>query len=161
MLRFVFDQYFAAFMTGAADAVGAAHSPGAQLFALIEFALNHISEWRDHCAVYIDYFSAAREGDERRVSLDTIYESSAAMLRQLIAAAQASGELKAQHDPAVLAELLLSVFDGVVLHGVLASSSCPAEAIPQAALRLVVDGLLTETGRRRCNRATSVDGPDR
>jgi AcrR family transcriptional regulator len=74
ILRFLFDQYFEAFKEGALRALQQAGSPGARLLALVEFALDHVTEWEDHCAVYVDYFGAARVGDAKLFSLGEIYE---------------------------------------------------------------------------------------
>ena len=48
ILRVAFDQYFDAFQQGAARSMAAATSPGAQLLALVDFALDHVDEWEDH-----------------------------------------------------------------------------------------------------------------
>ena len=60
IFRFEFERYFAAFESGAAAAMTEADSPGGRLLSLVEFAIDHVNEWEDHCAVYVDYFGSAR-----------------------------------------------------------------------------------------------------
>ena len=64
IFRFEFERYFRAFEAGAQRAMQAADSPAPQLLALIRFAFDHLREWEDHCAVYVDYFGSARPDDE-------------------------------------------------------------------------------------------------
>jgi hypothetical protein len=45
-----------------------------------------------------------------------------------------------------MSELLLSVFDGVVLHGILARRGCGRSALRDAALRMLAEGLLAGRG---------------
>jgi len=162
ILRAAFDQYFDAFRQGALRASQAAGSPGAQLLALVDFALDHVDEWQDHCAVYVDYFGAARVGDENLVSLEEIYNDIGQTLTTLIEAAQASGEFSAEADPVATADLLVSMFDGIVLHGVLAERRSDCAALKDAAL-LLTRSLLTkpraqetgETGGGPCSATCS------
>jgi AcrR family transcriptional regulator len=143
ILRSAFERYFEAFNQGALRAIEAAASPGGQLLALVEFALDHVDEWEDHCAVYVDYFGAARVGDATLVSLDRIYENIGRTLTALIEAAQGSGEIAADVDPVATADLLISMFDGVVLHGVLAARRTSRPELNRAAL-LLTRKLLTK-----------------
>lgn len=144
VLRFLFDDFFSAFKQGALRAIQGAAGPGAQLLALLDFAFDHLSEWEDHCAVYVDYFGAARVGDDKLFSLAEIYDDMGALLRALIEQAQAAGEIHKGVDAIATAELLLSVFDGVVLHGILAGRGCGRSALRGAAVRLLTEGLLAE-----------------
>ena len=137
ILRVAFDQYFDAFRQGAVRAMAAASSPGGRLLALVDFALDHVDEWEDHCAVYVDYFGAARVGDEKLVSLDEIYDEVGQTLTTLLEAAQASGEISGGTDPVATADLLVSMFDGIVLHGVFAERRSDRAALKNAALLLV------------------------
>lgn len=146
VLRFVFDGYFGAFKAGATDAMESAASPGARLLALAEFAFDHASEWEDHCAVYVDYFGAARVGDEKLFSLAEIYGEMGALLRTLIEQAQGTGEIAPEVDAAAASELLLAVFDGVVLHDIFAGRGRGREALRSAARRLLTDGLVRSPG---------------
>jgi hypothetical protein len=125
--------------------MAAARSPGAQLLALVEFALDHVDEWQDHCAVYVDYFGAVRVGDQQRVSLNEIYDEMARTLTALIEAAQDSGEISPEADPVAMGDLLISIFDGIVLHGVLAERRSDPAALKEAAL-LLTRRLLTKPG---------------
>jgi hypothetical protein len=92
--------------------------------------------------VYVDYFGAARVGDDKLFSLAEIYDDMGALLRALIEQAQATGEIQKDVDAIATAELLLSVFDGVVLHGILAGRGCGRSALRGAAVRLLKEGLL-------------------
>jgi AcrR family transcriptional regulator len=152
ILRFVFDRYFAAFKEGAVLALQGAGSPGARLLSLVRFALDHVAEWEDHCAVYVDYFGAARVGDAKLFSLGEIYEEFGGILRALIEEARRTGEIPQEVDPTTTAELLLSLYDGVVLHGVLTGRRSERAALRDAALRLLTQGLVRsttpESGRR-------------
>jgi AcrR family transcriptional regulator len=142
ILRFVFDRYFESFKAGAAEAMAGAHSPARRLLALVRFAFDHVAEWEDHCAVYVDYFGGARAGDDSWVSLSAIYDETGALLRALVEAAQQAGEISAEIDPVATAELLVSIFDGVVLHGVLTERGCDVSVQRELALRLLAQGLI-------------------
>ena len=142
VLRFVFDDFFRAFREGAIRAMQGAASPGARLLALVDFAFEHVSEWEHHCAVYVDYFGAARVGDEPRFSLAAIYDDMGTLLRALIEQARAGGEIAPDVDPVAASEFLLSVFDGVVLHDIFAGRGCGKPALREVALRLLTRGLL-------------------
>jgi AcrR family transcriptional regulator len=141
VLRFVFDGYFDAFKEGALRAMQSAASPRARLLALLDFSFEHVSEWEDHCAVYVDYFGAARVGDDKLFSLAEIYDDMGALLRALIEQAQAAEEVAEGVDAVATAELLLSMFDGVVLHGILAGRGCGRAALRAAAVQLMTEGL--------------------
>jgi AcrR family transcriptional regulator len=147
VLRLVFDDYFSAFRDGALRAMEGAASPTGRLLALVRFAFEHVSEWQDHCAVYVDYFGAARVGDEKLFSLTEIYDDMGALLRALLEQAQAAGEIAEEVDAVAASELLLSVFDGVVLHGIFAGRGCSRDALQDVALRLLTKGLLAAPGR--------------
>jgi AcrR family transcriptional regulator len=142
IFRFEFERYFEAFEAGAERAMAeAAPSPGAQLLALVSFAFEHVSEWEDHCAVYVDYFGSARPEGDDAFSLAPVYGAIEARIRLLVESGQAAGEVSADVDPAATAELLVSIFDGVVLHGVFAKRGDPA-ALRDTALRLLEHGLI-------------------
>jgi AcrR family transcriptional regulator len=143
VLHFVFDGYFNAFKEGALRAMQRAASPRGRLLALLDFSFEHVSEWEDHCAVYVDYFGAARVGDDKLFSLAEIYDDMGALLRALIEQAQATQEIAEGVDAVATAELLLSMFDGVVLHGILAGRGCGRGALRAAAVRLMTEGLFT------------------
>lgn len=137
ILRIAFEQYFEAFRRGAEGAMAAAATPAEKLLALAAFAFDHADEWEDHCAVYVDYFGAARVGDEKLVSLDAIYDDIGRTLTALIEAAQASGDVGGDIDPVATANLLVAMFDGVVLHGILTAQRSSREALKNAALLLI------------------------
>jgi AcrR family transcriptional regulator len=149
IFRFEFDRYFAAFQAGAAAAMTEAHSPGGRLLSLIEFAIDHVNEWEDHCAVYVDYFGSARPERTEPFSLSNVYAEVEATIRVLIQEAQTCGEIEPDLDPGATAELLVSVFEGVVLYGVFSERRRTPESLRNTALRLITRGVFTELPRSR------------
>jgi AcrR family transcriptional regulator len=144
ILRFEFERYFASFQSGAAAAMAEADSPGNRLLSLVHFAVEHVTEWEDHCAVYVDYFGSARPEDEAAFSLSNIYAEIEDVIRLLIDEGQAAGEIDGVLDPGATAELLVSVFEGVVLHGVFAKRRRKAESLRPTALRLITGGIFAD-----------------
>jgi len=142
ILRFEFDRYFAAFEAAAAASMARAGSPAAQLQGLVRFAFGHLREWESHCAVYVDYFGSARPDDGTAFSLAPIYGDVEERIGTLIEQAQAAGEIAPDIDAAATALLLVSVFDGVVLHGVFVGRRDEGQRLLDAALRLVTRGML-------------------
>lgn len=142
LLHFLFDDYFHAFKDGAIRAMQGAGSPGQQLLALVRFAFAHASEWEAHCAVYVDYFGAARVDERTLFSLTELYDEMGALLRALIEQAQAADEIAPETDSYATSELLVSVFEGVILHGILAGREGSKEALRDAALGLLTRGLI-------------------
>jgi len=157
IFRFEFERYFAAFQSGAAEAMAGADSPGRRLLSLVDFAFEHIAEWEDHCAVYVDYFGSGRSGDEAAFSLSGIYAEIEETLRRLIEQAQTAGEIDREIEPGGTAELLVSVFDGVVLHGVFAERRRQPASLRAAALRLLVSGIFAGPRSER-PKASDADG---
>lgn len=147
ILRFVLERYFAAFEEGALRAVNEASGPAQRLLALTDFAFAHVADWEDHCAVFVDYFSVARTGEERLLSLTAIYDGMRDMLRLLLQECRAGGEIREEVDPDAAAELLLSIFDGVVLHGVFTDRRCDAHALRAIVPRLLTEGLIVRARR--------------
>ena len=145
IFRFEFERYFEAFEAGAERTMAEAASPGAQLLALVRFAFEHVSEWEDHCAVYVDYFGSARPEGDDAFSLAPVYGAIQARIRLLVESAQAAGEVAADVDPDATSELLVSMFDGVVLHGIFAKRSDTA-ALRDTALRLLEHGMIAPRG---------------
>jgi AcrR family transcriptional regulator len=141
ILEFEFEQYFAAFFSGAMKAMSQASSPGARLVALVDFAFFHLSEWEDHCAVYVDYFGSARADQTGGFSLKKIYDQIQGIIEKLIKDGRASGEIKKDIDPSAAAELLVSVFDGIILHGVFTERGCETGALQAAARQVIKGGL--------------------
>jgi len=150
IFRFEFERYFAAFESGAAAAMTEADSPGGRLLSLVEFAIDHVNEWEDHCGVYVDYFGSARLEEAAPFSLSNIYAEVEDTIRLLIEEGQASGEIERDLDPDATAELLVSVFEGVVLYGVFSERRRTPESLRVPALRLITRGVFTglPTSRR-------------
>ena len=149
ILRFEFERYFAAFESGAAAAITEADSPGGRLLSLVEFAIDHVNEWEDHCGVYVDYFGSARLEETAPFSLSNIYAEVEDTIRLLIEEGQACGEIVRDLDPGATAELLVSVFEGVVLYGVFSERRRTPESLRGAALKLITRGVFTGLPRSR------------
>lgn len=143
ILQHVFEQYFDAFKKGALEAVAGENGPAAQLEGLIDFSFNHVAEWQDHCSVFVDYFGTTRSNQQGPFSLTDIYADIQKVLTDLIVRGQEEGELKRELDPVAAAEFLVSVFDGVVLHGVFTDRSCGMGALRDTAMALISGGMIS------------------
>ena len=141
ILRLEFERYFAVFESGVKAAMARADSPGQRLFALVRFAFDHVREWEDHCAVYVDYFGSAQREDDPVFSLATIYAEMEDVIRTLIEEGQAVREIDESLDSEATAELLVSLFDGFVLHGVFAERHAQPDSVLDAITRLLTSGL--------------------
>jgi hypothetical protein len=115
--------------------------PGERFIFLVKFALDHAAEWEDHCSIYVDYYGVAKMDEKGPLSLDRFYEEFHAMLKLLIEEGQAEGQIYKKFDPATVAELLLALFDGIVLHGIFVERGYSAASIRNTALRLLSHGL--------------------
>lgn len=145
ILRFAFDEYFGSFRAGAAAAMDEVDTPAGKLLALMRFALVHADEWEDHCAVYVDYLGTDRSTKtETPISLEHIYGEMLVLLRELVLQGQSAREIREYLDPDATAELLLSIFDGIVLHRVLDKPRCDTKSVHHAAMDVVSRGLLVD-----------------
>ena len=142
ILRFAFDQYFSVFSEGILKAMKEKTKPSEKILSLIDFALQHAAEWENHCAVYVDYFGAARTEERKRFSLSSIYAEMEDILENLIKEAQSAGEIDVQFDPGALAKLLLSIYDGIILHKIFAGQRIDMDLIRKTAKALITQGLL-------------------
>lgn len=143
ILRFAFDRYFNVFSEGILEAMRVKTKPSDKILSLIDFALQHAAEWEDHCAIYVDYFDAARTEERKRFSLSSIYAEMKDILENLIREAQPAGEIDAQFDPGAAAELLLSIYDGIILHKIFAGQRINMDLIRKTAMVLITQGLLS------------------
>jgi len=137
IFQFEFERYFAAFQSGAAAAMASADSPGRRLLSLVRFAIEHMTEWEDHCAVYVDYFGSGQSTNRAVFSLSNIYGEIEDIIRRLIVDGQSSGEFNRDLEPGSTAELLVSLFEGVVLHGVFSERRRKGNSLNTTALNLV------------------------
>jgi AcrR family transcriptional regulator len=144
ILRYTFDDYFNAFKEGAVQVMAKATIPGERLTALVEFALDHVAEWEDHCSIYVEYLGVSKREQKGSLSMDRFYEEFRAILKLLIEESQIKSQLRQEFDPEITAELLLALFDGVVLHGIFVERSYYADSIRSTALKLVTYGLFKE-----------------
>jgi AcrR family transcriptional regulator len=142
ILRFAFDQYFNVFTEGVFEVMRDRTGPTEKLLSLIDFALHHAAEWEDHCVVYVDYFGAARTDEGGKFSISGMYVKIKSILINLINEGQAAGEIDKEFDPVALAELFVSVFDGIILHRVFEGHGIDRELLRKATLRLMENGLL-------------------
>ena len=144
ILRFTFDDYFNAFKEGAVRVMAKATIPGKRLAALVEFALDHVAEWEDHCSIYVEYLGVAKREEKGPLSLDRFYKEFRAILKLLIEEGQIEGQVRQEFDPEITAELLLALFDGVVLHGIFVERNHNTASLQAAALKLISYGLFKE-----------------
>jgi AcrR family transcriptional regulator len=144
ILSYELDRYFSVFKSGSFQVLAQATSPGEKLLALTDFALAHTSEWEDYCAVYIDCLGAPSESQDGLLSMSDIYGEMREQIKLLVEQGQDSGEIKRDHDVGATAELLLSMYDGLVLNAVLEEHSFDKEALRREAIRFVAYGLMTE-----------------
>ena len=142
ILRFAFDQYFRVFSEGVSKAMKEKTKPSEKILSLIDFALRHAAEWEDHCAIYVDYFGAARSEERKRLSLSSIYAEMKDILENLIKEAQSANEIDEKFDPGAVAELLLSIYDGIILHKIFAGQRTKMDLIRKTTMALVIQGLL-------------------
>ena len=144
IIRFLFEQYFSTFKTGALQAMVNQSRPSDKLLALVDFSLSHVSEWEDHCAVYVDYFGAARTDENDWFSLAGINEEMKRILKDLIEEGQVAGEMDTRFNPVAFAELLLSMFDGIIFHRIFVGWDSGRESVQREAIRLITQGLLVK-----------------
>jgi AcrR family transcriptional regulator len=147
ILRFAFDQYFRVFSEGTLQAMKEKTKPSEKILSLIDFALQHAAEWEDHCAIYIDYFGAARTEEQKRFSLSSIYAEMKDILENLIKEAQSASEIDEQFDPGAVAELLLSIYDGIILHKIFVGQRIRMDLIRKTTMALITKGLLIDKSK--------------
>ena len=143
ILRFAFDQYFSVFSDGVLKAMKEKTKPSEKILSLIDFALRHAAEWEDHCAIYVDYFGAARTEEQKRFSLSGIYAEMKDILENLIKEAQSANEIDEKFDPGAVAELLLSIYDGIILHEIFVGQRTNMDLTRKIAMSLITRGLIT------------------
>ena len=142
ILRFAFDQYFSVFSEGVLKAMKEKTKPSEKILSLIDFALRHAAEWEDHCAIYVDYFGAARSEERKRLSLSSIYAEMKDILENLIKEAQSANEIDEKFDPGAVAELLLSIYDGIILHEIFVGQRINMDLTRKTAISLITQGLI-------------------
>ncbi|MEJ2729311.1 MAG: TetR/AcrR family transcriptional regulator [Deltaproteobacteria bacterium] len=142
ILRFAFDQYFSVFSEGVLQAMKEKTKPSEKILSLIDFALRHAAEWEDHCAIYVDYFGAARSEERKKLSLSSIYAEMKDILENLIKEAQSANEIDEKFDPGAVAELLLSIYDGIILHGIFVGQRINMDLTRKTAMSLITRGLI-------------------
>jgi hypothetical protein len=119
--------------------------PSEKLISLIDFAFQHAAEWEDHCAIYVDYFGVARTDKVGQFSLSTMYGQMKSILINLVSEGQAAGEIDKELAPAVVAELLVSVFDGIILHRIFEGQRTDRDSLRKATVSLIKNGLRIHT----------------
>jgi TetR/AcrR family acrAB operon transcriptional repressor len=142
ILRFAFEEYFSVFSQGLLDVMQTKAEPASKLIALIDFALSHAAEWEDHCAVYVEYFSSAQSDNDAPFSLSSIYGYMKEILVAIIREGQQSGEFNDSLDPAAAAELLVSIYDGIILHRLFAGRGIDRDTLRETTLHVLKSGLL-------------------
>lgn len=150
ILRFAFERYFEVFTRGISGVMKGRSSASEKLFSLIEFALDHAEQWEDHCAVYVDYSSAARTDKAGRFSLDPLYRTMRRILCAMIQEGQQTGEIDPRLDSTAVAELLISVYDGLILRRMLRERARQEDSglLKQTVLEILRSGLRPQTRPR-------------
>jgi len=94
---------------------------------------------------YFDYLGTDRGAKgETPISLEDIYHEMRALLREMVAQGKDAGDIRPDLDTDATAELLLSIFDGIVLHSVLDTPRCAMERVHQTALEIVSRGMFED-----------------
>jgi AcrR family transcriptional regulator len=140
ILRYAIERYFATFSQDIGAAVEGKREPADKILSLIEFALKAISEWEIYCTIYIDYFSAIRTA-EVPFSLSPQYELMKRIIIQLIEECQSMDTIDTAFDPAAVAELLVSIYDGVIVHRLLEGRNVKLELVQETLMTLIRRGL--------------------
>lgn len=140
ILNYVVNQFFDAFLKGIIDVVETETKPAEKLLSLIDFALQNVAEWEDHCATYIEYFSSVRE-DEGRFSLSGQYETMKKVIIDLVSECQKSGDIDGSFNPEAVAELLVSIYDGLIVHRLLEGRNMELELLRNTAMMVIKGGL--------------------
>jgi len=78
---------------------------------------------------------------QEAVSLSGIYGEMRDVLVPLIRHGQTTGEICRDLDPLATAELLLSMYDGIVLHRIFEERQCDIASLRAAALAILAQGL--------------------
>jgi hypothetical protein len=99
-----------------------------------------VDEWGDHCAVYVDYLGVERSGEEA-MSLDGIYGQMREVIERLVTEGQAEGIVDEELEPESVAEFLLSLYDGIVLHPIFEERDIDPASLRATAATIVRRGL--------------------
>jgi TetR/AcrR family acrAB operon transcriptional repressor len=142
ILRFEFDRYFENFTQSLLKAVKDDSGPAEKLLSLIDFTLGYTADWEDHCAVYVDYFSSARTEQDGAFSLSCMYGHMKDILINLIGEGQESGEIDSAFDAEAIAELFVSIYDGIIIHRLFTGHTVDRELFRNTALKLIKNGIL-------------------
>jgi len=142
ILKFAFDQYFSTFTEGAREAMSSATGAADKLLAFVDFALGHIADWEDHCTAYVDYFSSEKSGKGGTYSLSAIYQAAEGMIAGLVKEGQSAGEIDPSYDPQAMGELLVSIYDGIILRRLFDEKGVDRFLLRKTANEFVGKGLL-------------------
>ncbi len=143
ILRHAFEEHFRAFSKDLAEALEEVSGPLARLMTLIDFALGHAGEWEDQCAVYIDCFSSPKSR-KNLFSLSCMYDPIKEIIAGLIREGQEKKEIDNTLDPLVMAQLFVSIYDGIILHRMLQGQAMDRVLLHKAALRLLKKGMAAD-----------------
>ena len=91
----------------------------------------------------MDYFSMARTSGQQLFSLADIYGEMRDLQTGLIEQGQACGDICADFNAAATADLLISLYDGVVLHDIFDRRQGSMPQMHAEAMRFITRGLLT------------------
>ncbi len=142
LVQFVFEDYFTSFSQGLARAMQTTATPSEKLLAFIDFAIVHAEEWEDQCTIYIDCFSSPVSRSEL-FSLAAIYDPMKQAIARLVREGQAAGEIDSGFVPEVVAQLFVSIYDGIILHRMLQGRVMERSRLHEAVALLLKKGLLS------------------
>jgi TetR/AcrR family transcriptional regulator, repressor for uid operon len=146
ILHYVVDQFFNAFSQELINVVAREIKPAEKLMSFINFSLSNITEWEDHCAIYIEYFSSIRN-EEEKFLLSSQYEGMKEIIINLIGECQASGDIDRSFDPEVVAELLVSIYDGLIVHRMLEGKKIEMELLRKTSMMVIERGLFNSKSK--------------
>lgn len=141
ILRYAINQYFHTFTTGALQSMQGKTDPVEKLLTLVDFALQHATEWEDHCAIYIDYFGEARTQEKDRFYLTGIYDEMEFIVKAIVEEGQAAGKIDSVYDPAAIAVLLVSLYEGFIMHDVFKGERRDRDMLRETTIMFIKNGL--------------------
>lgn len=141
ILRFELDRYFADFQQGATEAVSRASGAIPRLMALVEFSIAHVGQWEDHCGAFFEAVGTARLEARGREWFAPMFEESHQLIRGILAAGRREKTVRRDVDLDAMAELVVSLYEGFTLLGLLGVRGCRVERFRDAVVKVLEKGV--------------------
>lgn len=141
ILRFELDRYFADFERGAMEAVSSASGAIPRLVALVEFSIDHVEQWQDHCAAFFEAIGSARVEERGREWFAPMFEESHQLIRGILESGRKEKQVRTDVDLDALTELIVSLYEGFILLGVLGVRGCRVETFREAVVKVLEKGV--------------------